>query len=252
MKLDERISRYYDNLNPNDRLIWQYINAHRGECCNLSIEELAACCNVSRSTVMRFAQKLDMRGYGELKAFIRWECGEFQDTGKDIVEEVCNCSIQTIERFRNMNCDAIFHRFYHANRIYVYGTGSVQREVALELKRMFLNMNIIVENILGEGEFRKTARMMSERDVVMIISKNGESAFIKEIVTALKAAGVPIISFTHSGNNTLSNMSDYNLFLNYERIVISDTMYFEQTAEMFSAMQILCVKFIKYMQDMNS
>lgn len=52
MKLEERISQYYDRLNPNDRIIWQYISTHMGECCNISIEELALRCNVSRSTVM--------------------------------------------------------------------------------------------------------------------------------------------------------------------------------------------------------
>lgn len=251
MKLDERISKYYDRLNPNDRIIWQYIDTHRGECCNLSIDQLASCCNVSRSTVMRFAQKLDMRGYGELKAFLRWEYGDFNDIRENIVDEACNAAIQTIEKFRDMNCDLICEKLYKANRIFVYGTGSVQREVALELKRMFLNIGIIVENILGEGEFLKTIPMMSEHDVVFIISKSGESDFIKKVLTALKGRKILIISLTHAGNNTLANMSDFNLFLSYDKYRVTDTLYFEHTAELFIVMQILCVKFVKYMRDQN-
>ncbi|MDD3251415.1 MAG: MurR/RpiR family transcriptional regulator [Lachnospiraceae bacterium] len=251
MKLDERISKYYDRLNPNDGIIWKYISTHRGECCNLSIEELAACCNVSRSTVMRFAQKLDMHGYGELKSFLRWECGELEGTSQNILEDMCSVAIQTIEKFRDMDCDAICKKLCEANRIFVYGTGSVQRAAAMELKRMFLNMSIIADNILGESEFKKTVPIMSERDVVIIFSKSGESAFIKDIVVALKGAQIPIISLTHAGNNTLANMSNFNLFLGYEKFQVGDHLTVEHTAEMFMVMQILCVKFVEYMQKQN-
>lgn len=251
MRLDEKVSKYYDRLNPNDQIIWQYISSHRGECCNISIDELALCCNVSRSTVMRFAQKLGMRGFSELKAFIRWECGDFQDTGEDLVEEACNTAIQTIERFRSMDFDGIFRLLQNANRIFVYGTGSVQREVATEIKRMFLNINVLVDKILGEGEFYKTLRVMTEDDVVLIISKSGESGFIKDIVVALKSKKIPIISLTHSGSNTLANMSDYNLFLNYNTRKISETLYFEQTAEMFLVMQILFIRYVMFMKNLS-
>lgn len=251
MKLDEKVSKYYDRLNPNDRIIWQYINSHRGECCNLSIDELALCCNVSRSTVMRFAQKLGMRGFSELKAFIRWECGDFQDTGDDLVEEACSSAIQIIERFRDMDCDGIFRLFQNANQIFVYGTGCVQRDVATEFTRMFLNVNVLVHKILGEGEFHSMLRVMTEDDVVLIISKSGENAFIKDILVALKSKKIPIISLTHSGSNTLANMSDYNLFLNYGKHQVFENMYFEQTAELFLVMQILFIKYVMYMKNLS-
>lgn len=252
MKLDEKVSKNYDRLNPNDRIIWQYINTHRGECCNISIDELAACCNVSRSTVMRFAQKLGMRGFSELKSFIRWECGDFQDTSEDLVEKACSTAIQTIERFRDMDLDGIFRLLQNANRIFVYGTGSMQRELATEFSRMFLNINVLVFKIHGEAEFRKVLRVITEDDVVLIISKSGETMFIKEIVVALKGKKVPIISLTHSGSNTLANMSDHSLFLNYKTYQVSETLYLEQTAEMFLAIQILFIRYVMYIKNLSS
>lgn len=248
MKLEERISQYYDRLNPNDRIIWQYISTHMGECCNISIEELALCCNVSRSTVMRFAQKLGMHGFSELKAFIRWDYGDFQDTGGDLVEKACNMTIQMIERFRDMDLDGTFRLLRNANRIFVYGTGSVQRAVAAEFVRMMLSINVLVYNISGEGEFYKALKLMTGEDVVLIISKSGEAEFIVDVVTRLRSRQIPVISLTHSGDNMLANMSDCNLFLNYNKHQLSGMLYFEQTAEMFLIMQILFMKYISYIK----
>jgi len=66
MKIDELINKYYDRLSQNDLHIWQYINSNKEECCNLSIHELAVRCNVSKTTILRFAKKLSLKGYSEL------------------------------------------------------------------------------------------------------------------------------------------------------------------------------------------
>lgn len=252
MRLDETVSKHYEALNPNDKLIWQYISAHRGECCNISIDELALRCNVSRSTVMRFAQKLEMKGFSELKAFIRWECGEFQDTEEDLVDDVCHSVIQTVERFRNMDCEGIFRLLNNANRIFVYGTGSVQRTVAEEFKREFLNVNVLVYNIMGESEFDKVLGSMTAGDVVLIISKSGESEFIKRILVSLKSRKVSVVSLTNSGNNTLANRSDYNLFLSYGGRKVTDTLYFEAAAQLFLVVQLIFTKYVMYMKKISS
>lgn len=55
MKLEALVSRHYDELNPNDLIIWRYITQNKEQCLNMTIEALAQLCNVSRSTVMRFA-----------------------------------------------------------------------------------------------------------------------------------------------------------------------------------------------------
>ena len=60
----------------NDLHIWRYISTHRQECANLSIEALGAKCNVSRTTILRFAQKPGLSGFSELRLLLRMECQE--------------------------------------------------------------------------------------------------------------------------------------------------------------------------------
>ena len=90
MKLEALISKHYDSLNPNDLIIWRYIYKHKEKCANMSIEALAEACSVSRSTVMRFAQKLGLAGYSELKVHLRWELEEIRDTPEHFADMVCD------------------------------------------------------------------------------------------------------------------------------------------------------------------
>lgn len=71
MKLDELINKYHKQLNENDLYIWSYISKHRKECETLAIDQLAHKCNVSRTTILRFSQKLSLKGYGELKVYLK-------------------------------------------------------------------------------------------------------------------------------------------------------------------------------------
>ena len=70
MRIEELINDHYQELSENDLIIWQYIEQHKEECRNLAINELAQRCHVSKTTILRFAQKLSLKGYSELKAYL--------------------------------------------------------------------------------------------------------------------------------------------------------------------------------------
>ena len=52
MRLEELVNKYYDKLNENDKMIWQYIQANKKKCCDISIEELAEICCISSMRVL--------------------------------------------------------------------------------------------------------------------------------------------------------------------------------------------------------
>ena len=73
MKLETLVYDNYKSLNENDKYIWKYILNNKKECENMSIQDLAANCNVSHTTILRFAQKLGLNGYSELKFCLKLE-----------------------------------------------------------------------------------------------------------------------------------------------------------------------------------
>ncbi|MFR2171057.1 MAG: MurR/RpiR family transcriptional regulator [Anaerostipes hadrus] len=56
MRLEELLNQYSDRLSENDLYIWDYVEKHKKQCENMTIEELARKCNVSRTTVLRFTK----------------------------------------------------------------------------------------------------------------------------------------------------------------------------------------------------
>lgn len=56
MKLDELINNNYLKLNDSDLYILKYIMNNKNQCIDLTINELASKCNVSRTTILRFTQ----------------------------------------------------------------------------------------------------------------------------------------------------------------------------------------------------
>lgn len=116
MKLEALVSRHYDELNPNDLIIWRYITQNKEQCLNMTIEALAQLCNVSRSTVMRFAQKIGLSGYSELKACLRFELEEDEvPVSRNLVSLICDSNIKAIHHFQSQNYDDICQILYKLN-----------------------------------------------------------------------------------------------------------------------------------------
>ena len=152
MKLEVLVSKHYEELNPNDLIIWRYITQNKEQCLNMTIEALAHFCNVSRSTVMRFAQKIGLSGYSEMKACLRFELEEGTvPMSSNLVSLICDSNIKAIRHFQAQNYDDICQLLYNAKRIFMYGTGSIQKSVCREFQRMMLSLG----NIFNEDELRE-------------------------------------------------------------------------------------------------
>ena len=103
MKLDELVNKHYGQLNENDLYIWNYIFSHRKECEKLTIDQLAFKCSVSRTTVLRFAQKLSLKGYGELKVFLKLDNQEAKENIGH-VDMVCESYRRVIDSMKEKDC----------------------------------------------------------------------------------------------------------------------------------------------------
>ncbi len=246
MKIEDLVSRNYHFLNENDKIIWKYIVQNKILCKGMPIATLARHCNVSRTTVMRFAQKLGMAGFGELKLYLKWEDEEIFVKNEHIVETVAEKNICAIRHYAELNYDSICFMLDNAERIFAYGTGVLQKSVCDEVKRLLLTAGLIVDIIPGQGEFIRTLPLMKSGDITLIISKSGESDFIKDITLGLKDRDVKIISATTYGDNTLARRSDYNLFIDTDKVKMEGQFHYETMTLYYLLFEILFAKFVEY------
>lgn len=251
MKFDRLVSRYYKSLNQTDRDILEYVYDNKKMIPYMGIEELAKECLVSRSTIMRFAQKLGLNGYTELRTVLKWDLSVQKEADRNIVDTISDNNIEIINSFRKTNCDAICEELFYAKRIFVYGTGNIQKAASNEFKRIFLSFGIIVDHISGEGELLKTIKLINNQDVIFILSQRGESSTVKSVCDYLNAKGVKIISLTFSANNYLANHSDHKIYLEYEEITIHNNSTIKSVTMMFTIIELLCAKFISYLLELE-
>lgn len=246
MKLDELVNKYYKQLNENDLYIWNYISKHRKECETLTIDKLAHKCNVSRTTILRFAQKLSLKGYGELKVYLKLDSKKSQENLNN-VELVCDAYTEVIKNIREKDCTEIFKVIDKAKNLYVYGIGMVQSSIKKEIKRTFLTSGKVFYDLSGYTEASAIADLATDEDVFVIISMSGENQFILDFARNLKIRNIPIISITKLKDNSLAKLSDYNLYTSTALIPkISNEVDFESLTCYFILIEILFLKYMEY------
>lgn len=248
MKIDELINRYYDRLTQNDLHIWKYISNNKQECCNLTINELANRCNVSKTTILRFAQKLSLKGYSELKVYLNWEKGVSSEGNIDelLVDKVCNSCKSAIDDIRERDFSEVCNLIYESKRIFVYGTGALQYSVAQELKRMFLYCGEIFYVLEGVNETEMILNNINSDDLVILISLTGESKLVTKFSKQLLIKNVPFVSITKLKNNELARMSTKSIYIATSMIDIGNGVLHEAANLFFILAEILFLRYTVY------
>ena len=246
MGLEELINKYYDNLNENDFHIWNYISNNKKECEKLAIDQLAYKCNVSRTTILRFAQKISLKGYSELKLYLKLENKKPKENMSQ-TEMVCETYNKVIENIKNKDCTEIFKKLDSARNIYIYGMGMVQSSIKKELKRIFMTAGKMFYDLSGYQESEISLNIANSEDLFIIISVSGENKFLIDFASQLQVRNIPILSITKLKENTLSQMSDYNLYIS--SVTFLDTINeisYESITSYFILIEVLFLKYIEY------
>lgn len=212
--LDEIVLKNTAALGPTDQLIWKYIYNHKKQCAKMSIYELAAACNVSRTTVLRFTQKISLDGFSELKALLKLEDKQRPAfSGSDVIDEISTQYRHVMEDIRKKDFSEINRLIYEANRIIGYGTGAIQKNVLGEMKRLFAGSGEFIAEYEGGDEFAFIIQNLRKGDLLIIVSLSGETPAVLKHLHRLQAMEIPVISITQFGENTLARESAENIYV---------------------------------------
>ncbi len=245
MKLEEVVNTYYDKLNYNDLHIWQYIRDNKEKCSSMSINELALECNVSRTTILRFAKKISFDGYSELKVHIKLDLEKGTTMENDSVELIAEGYLRTIEEISKKDFGPICHLIYQAKRVFIFGSGDYQMAVARQLKRLFLHSGDCFYDFDAITLNKEFFNIVEADDLVILISLDGESKNIVSIAKNLKLMNVSVISISKLKNSTLATLSKENIYIKNTSIHFDNksTQSFESTASLYLVAELLFVKY---------
>lgn len=248
MRLEEFINNNYNKLNENDLYILKYILNNKVECCDLGINELAKKCNVSRTTILRFTQKLGFKGYSEFRVHLKWQESEGDKVEKDYVETLYTDLNENIKLLKEKDFTNICKLIYNAERVFVYGTGTIQMAVAQELKRIFLSAHKYLNVIEGTSELEIITPSITKQDVVIIISLSGNTVSLHSFINQLSIKGIEYISITKLSNNKLSRMTPHNLYILNSTVNLSNGVFYQFTSFFFILIEALFIQYVNYKQ----
>ncbi|WP_252211769.1 MurR/RpiR family transcriptional regulator [Clostridium sp. CMCC3677] len=248
MKLEEAVNNNYSKLNENDLYILKFIYNNKKKCRNLSINDLADNCNVSRTTILRLTQKLGFKGYSEFKVFLRWEEQEDEKTDEDYVHKFYLDLEENRKHLDKKKLPKICELIYKAERVFVYGTGMTQTAVAKEMQRTFLIVSKYLYVIEGETELKTVASDITEKDIFIVISLSGNSEVLKVITNGFKINGINCISMTKFSDNLLARNCEYNLYISTGKINLDNGRVHETTAFFFLLVDVLFRQYLSYIR----
>lgn len=247
MRLEELVNKHYDRLNQNDIHIWRYIVINKNKCSQLTIEELANLCNVSRTTILRFAQKLSLKGFSELKIYLKWETSEEVQMETDAIKIMCDGYTRAINDISKRDFTSACKLIYEANRVFIYGSGDIQMTVARQLKMMFLHGGECLYDFEGLSVDATFFSLVNPNDLVILISLNGESSNVVELAKKMRLSNVKILSITKLKDNTLASLSDENIYITTSQINFDSSIRtFESTTILYIMAEILFVRYSLY------
>ncbi len=221
-----RIRGMYNSFGRGEKKIADWLLENPADLISLSISEVAAVCGCGDATVIRFAKKLGLSGYQELKVSVAQELGRgltgslaftAGDTVSDIYSKhVADIKITLDDTRRSLDPEMLRGAalsLMNARSISVIGLGNsapVAQDAAHKLLRAGLPASAYSDNHM---QMIVTSHM-SAGDVVLAISHSGSSVDIVAAVEQAKACGATTVCITNHGKSPIVRHCDYHLFTN--------------------------------------
>lgn len=249
MKVEDLMNRHFDSFSENDRYIAQCVVRNQRDCIALSIDEFAGKYHVSKSALSRFAKKLDLPGYGELRSMLRLERMEERALDFSFKEAALLNYHKMIEYIRQTDYRPLFEKIYGAKRILVYASGYSQARVAKEFQRIFLPLHKQIYYMHGHDMAEVFGNLVREGDLVMLISLSGEAAHLIELAKMLRLKGIPTVSVTRMQMNELSSVCAENLYIHALSLPKEYQVSYEITTPYFILIELLFIQYQQYLRD---
>jgi len=216
----------YNTLSSVQKEVADYIFKHISEVILLSISELAAKCNTSETTVMRFLRKLDYDSYQVFRVKIAQEIpheqlesvyGEINqsDSTETIMEKVITSTALSIGDLQQLiaskDIEKAVGMMKSARQILFIGVGS-SSFIAFDAYHKFLRLGMHVTASADSHLMNMIASHATDKDLVIAVSHSGESRDILDCVRLVKKNNAGVIAFTSYRNSSITKYSDVVFF----------------------------------------
>ncbi|MGN1014735.1 MAG: MurR/RpiR family transcriptional regulator [Butyricicoccus sp.] len=245
MNIEALVNQNYSRFSESDRAVWGYLSEHRAECEDISIGKMAQKSCVSRTAVMRFAQKLGFHGFAELKLYLKMDNQKTEVSSQ--TDAICELYQNVMQSVREKDCTALFDRMERARQVFLCGEGMVQTSIKKEFKRIFMSGGIIAYDTPSGQELHNLMPLFCSDDFCVLISVSGENEKMLALAKQLRIRGVPMLSITKNRENTLAHLCEFHLYVEDSGPIETPIQWrYESATSYFILIEILFLKYLEY------
>ncbi|SUZ78116.1 uncharacterized protein METZ01_LOCUS30970 [marine metagenome] len=194
----------------------------------MRIVDLAAQCEVSDPTVIRFCRALGFDGFQSFKLQLAQQIGmgsvytQFAVDDSDTVNDLCNkvfdTTVGTLRTVRDeLDPDILeqaINTISNARRVEFYGFGA-SGPVAADAQHKFFRLQLSTTALMDPHIQHMSAISLGEEDVVVAISQSGQTRALLQSVNLAKEAGATVIGLAPQ-NTPLSKICTIPIHVNME------------------------------------
>ncbi|MDO4227571.1 MULTISPECIES: SIS domain-containing protein [Neisseria] len=216
-----KISESLTDLSGAERKVAESALAEPKWFVHAAVAEIAERASVSQPTVIRFCRSLGYKGLPEFKLALSASIGHegmpyvheelnADDDMASVVEKVLSnaaASILGARRFlKETELETAIAMLTHARRIEFYGVGN-SGIVAQDAQHKFFRFGISTVAYVDTHIQLMAASVLSNHDVLVVISNSGSSIELLDAVSIAKENGAAVIAITRSGS-PLAQLAD--------------------------------------------
>ncbi|SCC50118.1 SIS domain-containing protein [Kosakonia oryziphila] len=231
MSILNKINWLSPELAENQQKIAKYILENPETVLGMTSSRFAEEAGVSQSAIIKFSQKIGMKGFPELKIAISEELGrnvQFKSSphkalhnaismedslmvmAQKLVHEKTTAIIDTTKRINFTVFQQVVNLINHAQRVQIvgiWGSGLTAKDLSYKLQKIGILS-------LAEADLHvqiATAQALTPQDVQIVISFSGKRKDMRIAATMAKEQGATVIAITGNKNNPLARIADYVL-----------------------------------------
>ena len=247
MTFQELVFQHTIQFNESDQEIAVFIFDHPS-CFEWSISKFSREALVSKTSVVRFCQKVGLSGFSQLKALLKWEQQKVVlDEG--LLELVKSNYEKMLHTILHTDMSMIFKDILQANRIILYGSGVRQSRVVNEWKRIFLPTGKTMITINDEELLDCFPHVIEKNDFVVIVSLSGEREKVIDISKYLKIMNIPTLCLTRMQQNRLAQVCKHALYINSISIDKAYAIEYEIVTPYYMLVEMIYIMYQQYVHN---
>jgi DNA-binding MurR/RpiR family transcriptional regulator len=218
MNVLTKINSFFSSLTKTERKIAQYVAVNTDEIGVLSIDELAKRVGVAETTVIRFARKLDFKGYQDFKMALVQDVvsesarkNKYSDNPQTaFVSKYVDYMLESGKTMSQQDVGKAAALINQARKVCVFGVG-ISGIVALYLKAQMIRNGI--DNVFDLDTHLQAIdlALLTEADVVVAISQSGNTTDLVRNVELAKKRRVQVIAITNYATSSLVDAADITI-----------------------------------------